>query len=325
MTADRPPAVSVLLAVLNGERWLQETLDALSAQTFGDFEVVAVDNGSTDRTPAILAAHASRDPRFRIDRWEERGVASAVNRAHALSRAPLVARMDGDDVAAPTLLEREVAVMGRDPDLVLLGVWAMLIDGEGRTLGPQRQVAGHAEIVAQFAKSQCPITASGTIMRRWAVDRVGGYRRAFTTAEDYDLWYRLSEVGRVANIPEILVRYRIHQDGGSRQITTASFDRGTVVRICGLARARGVPEPLRDDAIDLPAALAIAGLTHDAHRWRQVEIQTRRAVGTDSAITAERLLAAAGEAARSLQSPILRLRARFRVARARRRLARKAN
>jgi GT2 family glycosyltransferase len=317
------PAVSILLAVLNGERYLQETLDALSAQTFGDFEIVAVDNGSTDRTPEILAAHAARDPRLRIDRFEERGVSAAVNRAHALSRAPLVARMDGDDVAAPTLLERQVAVMAREPDLVLLGVWAMLIDAEGREIGPQRQVAAHDAIVEQFTKGQCPITTPGAIMRRWAVDRAGGYRRAFLSAEDYDLWYRLSEIGRVANIPEILVRYRLHNDGNSRQITMASFDRATVARLCGLARRRGVPEPLRGDTIDLPAALAIAGTTLEDHRWRQVEGQLRRGVATESPVVAERLFQAASEAARELRSPLRKLRARLKVANARRRRAAK--
>lgn len=275
MPPDSTPAASVLLAVLNGERWLQETLDALSAQTFGDFEIVAVDNGSTDGTPDILAAHASRDPRLRIDRWEERGVSAAVNRAHALSRAPLVARMDGDDVAAPTLLAREVAVMAREPDLVLLGVWAMLIDEEGREIGRQHQVASHEEIVRQFGQTLCPITTSGTIMRRWAVDRVGGYRRAFASAGDYDLWYRLSEVGRIANLPEILVRYRLHPGGNSQQLTTLHFDRLAVARICGIARRRGVPEPLGAAAIDLPAALAIEGVTLEAHRWRQVRRLTR--------------------------------------------------
>ena len=105
------PRVSVLLPVRDEEPFLAECLESLSAQTLADFEVIAVDDGSTDATPGILAAHARSDSRFHMLRQEPAGMVAASERARAEARAPLVARMDADDVALPERLELQVAAI----------------------------------------------------------------------------------------------------------------------------------------------------------------------------------------------------------------------
>jgi glycosyltransferase involved in cell wall biosynthesis len=129
------PAVSVLMAVRNGASYLDEALQSLAAQTFADFETIVVDNGSIDRTAAILAQWTRRESRPRAVRLDGRGLSGSLNRAASMARAPLPARLDGDDVALPHRLAVQVGAMGRQPPLGLFGSAAESIDCRGRRIG----------------------------------------------------------------------------------------------------------------------------------------------------------------------------------------------
>ena len=206
------PAVSVVMAVHNGERWLAETLASLSAQTFGDFEVVVIDDGSTDGSAAILAAAAGRDARYRVVTQTNCGLVASLNRGLAEARALLVARIDADDVAEPERFAKQVAFLATRPEVAAVGSAIRIIDGDGRFLRMQTYPCG-PEAVAKAMLRGCALAHPAVMMRRAAVQAIGGYREAFRHAEDYDLWLRLGDSHALDNLPEPLLRYRRH--GGS--------------------------------------------------------------------------------------------------------------
>ncbi len=237
------PSVSVVMAVYNGERWLAETLASLAGQTFGDFEIVAIDDGSTDGSTAILAEAAARDVRYRVITQANRGLVASLNRGLAEARAPLVARIDADDIAEPERFARQVAFLEAHPQVAVLGS-AIRIIGEDGVFGRlQSYPRGPAAVAADMLHG-CALAHPSVMMRREAVLAAGGYREAFRHAEDYDLWLRLGERHGLDNLPEPLLRYRQHGTSVSfrnrQQQALATF----VARYCAYARRSGKPDPL---------------------------------------------------------------------------------
>ena len=244
-----PPLVSVVLPVRNGEPWLAEALGSVAAQTLRDWELIAVDDGSQDGTPGVLADHAARDRRIRIIRQDALGLVAALNRGIAEAASPYIARLDADDRALPDRLERQVAAMQARPEVGLLGSWAQEIDGTGRRRGVLRPPADSAELGRLLMRGN-PFVHSSVMLRTELVRRLGGFRAAFQAAEDYDLWLRLAEAATVANLPQVLVEYRVH--GGNvtaRNAVRQAFS----ARLARLA-ARLRRETGRDPAQDLAAA-----------------------------------------------------------------------
>ena len=217
------PRVSVIMAVRNGERWLELAARSIFSQTFSDFEFIVVDDGSTDRSPHVLAALASREPRLRIVQQQPRGLVCALNRALELARGPLVARLDADDVALPHRLARQVSYYAEHADLALLGTWAEKIDALGNRIG--RLTPEHdPPKLARLLSIRNPFIHSSVMMKATLAREVGGYREACKSAEDYDLWLRLCERGTIANLPEALVHYRWHGDNATlKEATRQAF------------------------------------------------------------------------------------------------------
>lgn len=210
------PHITVLMPVRDGARWLPAAVDSVLDQSCRELELVVVDDGSTDDTAAILAAYSSREARVRVLRSEASGLVAALNRGLEAARAPLVARLDADDVTLPQRLARQAALMREDPRLELLGAWAEIIDAEGRPSGRMRRPI-EPEALRHTLRVENPFIHSTVMFRTETVRRLGGYRAAFTAAEDYDLWLRIAEVGDVANLGECLIRYRRHAGGVTRR------------------------------------------------------------------------------------------------------------
>lgn len=213
------PRVSVLMPVRNGAQWLPSAIDSVLTQSLPHIELLIIDDGSTDRTPEIVAGFAARDPRVQPIRQGALGLVTALNRGIGEARANLIARLDADDLALPERLARQVAGMDANPRLDLLGSWAEIIDGEGRVTGRLTPPPEPAQLRDTLARTN-PFIHSSVMLRAEAVRRLGGYRAAFEAAEDYDLWLRLSEHGDIAIVPEILVRYREH--GGNVTVRKAA-------------------------------------------------------------------------------------------------------
>ncbi len=196
------PAVSVLMGVRDGAAWLSRAIASVLGQTLTDLELVVVDDGSTDGTAALLSA--VRDPRLVAERQDRAGLTVALNRALGRARAPLIARLDADDVALPTRLERQRAFLQGHPEVGLLGTAARVVDGSGR----DREIIQPPEddrAIRRALIRRNPFVHSSVMARRALVSWVGGYDVSFPVAQDYDLWLRLSSLTRMANLAEPLV------------------------------------------------------------------------------------------------------------------------
>ena len=200
------PAVSVLMGVWNGAPRVREAIESVLGQTLGDLELVVVDDGSTDATASILGSFG--DPRVRVTRQRRGGLTSALRSALGLARAPLLARLDADDVALPERLERQRDFLERHPEVGLLGTAAREVDGIGREVGVVRPPTEDAALRGALIRHN-PFVHSSVMMRRSALEQAGGYDPSFPVAQDYDLWMRMSRVTRMANLPEALVVRRL--------------------------------------------------------------------------------------------------------------------
>jgi glycosyltransferase involved in cell wall biosynthesis len=216
MTATSP-TVSVLMPVYNGARYLAEAVESILAQTYRDFEFVIVDDGSTDRSPTMLDEYARRDSRVRIVRRGNTGIVGALNDAIADSKAPLIARMDADDVSLPDRLEKQVGYMREHEECVALGSRVTGIDPYGCVLFQSEHKLEHAEIDGELLNGVgWAIVHPVAMLRREAVEKVGGYRREWQWVEDLDLFLRLAEIGKLANLPDQLLCYRQHTESINR-------------------------------------------------------------------------------------------------------------
>jgi len=208
------PVVSVLLPVHDAEAYLADALRSILQQDFAGFEVVAVDDGSRDRSCEILEASARQDPRVVVLRSERRGLVETLATGFERCRGDLIARMDADDIALRSRFRRQVAFLSQHRECVLVGSAVVETDPEGRDLKVHRVPCKHEEIEAGLFKrdgaNPVPILHPTVMMRRAAAAAAGGYRPAIKASEDRDLWLRLAERGRLANLPQILLRYRLH-------------------------------------------------------------------------------------------------------------------
>ena len=203
------PAVTVLMPVYNADRFVAQTVDSVLAQTFGDFEFLIINDGSTDRSLEILQDYARRDARVRLVSRPNTGYVPALNEGLGLAKGEFLARIDADDLSHPRRLELQVARMRAEPSLVALGSNADAMDEDGRLLGDYDVPATHEEIEAAHLRGSSSIHHPAVMLRPEAVKRVGGYRAPFMPCEDFDLWLRLGEVGRLANLPEKLLTKRL--------------------------------------------------------------------------------------------------------------------
>lgn len=211
------PKVSVLLPVRNGEPYFAAALDSILSQEGIAFEVIVVDDGSTDGTSALLAA--CPDPRLRVIRREGGGLVAALNAALAEAQGEYCARMDADDIALPGRLAVQAQALDANADAVLVHGAVEVIDEADNPIGfiaaPQLdQARRRAILLSEMAGP--PIIHPTVMMRRNALIAAGGYRES-PSCEDHDLWLRLIGRGRFIAIAAPLLRYRQHAQGISRQ------------------------------------------------------------------------------------------------------------
>lgn len=252
------PRVSVILPVFDGARFLSQALDAILGQTFADFEVIAVDDGSTDTTPAILAEAAARDPRVRVERLARSGHTRATRRAIELARGELLAHCDHDDVWLPTRLARGVSYLDAHLDVAVVGTGAIVVDAEDRPLGVITHPCDPDEMARRLPVANA-ICHSSVLTRAAALRVVGGHRDAFRHASDYDLWLRMSERFRLANLPDPLVRYRVHFGNMTVVDPESAGGGGVAARASARARRAGRPDPVEDRPYTVDELLRVVG------------------------------------------------------------------
>lgn len=204
------PAISVLMPVYNAQRYVAAAVKSVLAQTFTDFELVLIDDGSTDGTLAILRDFAEHDCRVRLISRPNTGIVGALNEAIASARGEFFARMDADDICQPTRLQLQINYLRQHADCVLVGSNVMLMDVDASPIGPMPDVCiGHEHIDHALLRRGWPIVHPAVMMRAAAVKTVGGYLGKCPN-EDHDLFLRLAEVGKIENLPQVLLYYRKH-------------------------------------------------------------------------------------------------------------------
>ncbi len=205
------PRVSVIIPAYNAAATIAATIESVLGQTFRDFEIIAVDDGSTDRTLEILRGFGSR---IRILEQHNEGPAAARNAGARFSSGEYLAFLDADDVWRPAMMERAVAELEADPAAVLVYFNAVLADSDGRELGTTLvgKGYGHAPSLHELLTHLWPIMPSAAVVRRSAYERCGGYRDELKGAsfrfEDVDFWIRMREQGPFVYVAEPLVVWR---------------------------------------------------------------------------------------------------------------------
>jgi glycosyltransferase involved in cell wall biosynthesis len=222
------PLVDILVPARNAATTVRAAIESLQRQTLGDWRVIAVDDGSTDHTRALLDAMATSDPRIRVVQGPGRGVVDALNLAFGLTEAAFLARQDADDVACPDRLAQQVEYLRTHPDCVAVGCEVRHIDAEGRAIGTCSEYSAPELANTDWLPAREPYLPGPFLLaRRDAVLRAGGFR-PMHVAEDSDLCWRLQELGRLYNIPMILGEYRLH----ANSVSSRSIRHGRVMAVC---------------------------------------------------------------------------------------------
>ena len=215
------PRVSVVMPVYNGEKYLAEAVESILGQTLRDFEFVIINDGSTDGSADILRRYQQEDARIRFYHQENQGWVASANRGCQLAQGEYIARMDHDDVSLPERLARQVWYLEAHPEIGVLGTWIQEIDSSGLTRDTRRKLTMPRVIEWGLCFESC-LANPTVMMRRAVIERLGFYRAEATYAADYDLWARALSVTQLANIPEVLLQYRVWPESLSyRHLETA--------------------------------------------------------------------------------------------------------
>ncbi|HUO07673.1 MAG TPA: glycosyltransferase [Phycisphaerae bacterium] len=266
------PVVSVLIPVFNAGRWLRESVESVRGQTVGDWELIAIDDGSTDDSGAVLAELAKGDGRMRVLSRDNRGLVATRNELLGMARGEFVAWIDSDDRMTPERLALQLERFSREPGLICLGGACTLTDPEGLPIRTHAFPTDHEPLV-EIMREDIAFYFPSVTMRREAALKVGGFREPLRIGEDYDICLRMSEVGRVGNVPEVVLYYRQHMasTANAGRAKCAAY-RGLVKELAAERRWRGTDRLQRGEKVDvdfgaMPGERDVRAETHRRWAW----------------------------------------------------------
>lgn len=250
-------AISVIMSVYNGAPHIHASVQSILQQNFTDFELLILNDGSTDSSSEILNALASGDSRIRLIERENRGLVASLNELIAAAKSPLLARMDSDDIAMPDRLGLQFAYLKANPQIGILGSNTHDLDENGFLQRADEKYPLSPQDARLSLRDGPPVCHPSVMMRTDIIRALGGYRAAFRHAEDYDLWLRASLVTDISNLPQRLLLYRrspqqISQKHAAEQAKAAAIAWLDHVR-CGEGKASlfdHMPELPHYDALD---------------------------------------------------------------------------
>lgn len=211
------PKVSVLMSVYNGDRFLKESIDSILSQTFTDFEFIIVNDASTDKTPDILKSYSFRDPRIKIITNEVNlGLTKSLNVGIRNSKGEYVARLDAGDISEKDRLLKEVKFLDDNLEYVLVGTGVLFVDSDDRVIKEIKVITENEKIKRNLIKHNQFIHSS-IMIRREVLEKVGLYNEEWKYAQDYELYFRLCRYGKVANLPDYLVKYVVYENSITRK------------------------------------------------------------------------------------------------------------
>jgi glycosyltransferase involved in cell wall biosynthesis len=249
------PLVSVVMPVYNGQLHLARSVESVLRQSFSDFELLIIDDGSTDGSRDIIDRYRAGDSRITLIRQPHSGLIVALNRGCEVARGRYIARLDSDDIAIQNRFELQFHHMERHPEIVLLGGGFECIDADGLVLFVMSW-PGRNDGLHDYLLLDCYIAHTTIMFRREFFLTIGGYRPHFQDAEDYDLFLRMSDRRTVDNLPEVICQYRLHDQQISAKKIGQQIVSGIGARLATRARRANRPEPVwsampvsRDDLI----------------------------------------------------------------------------
>jgi len=242
------PLISIVMSVFNGEQFLAEAFDSLLNQTLRDFELIVVNDGSTDGSGAILDSYQKKDSRLRVYHQENKGLIFSLNRGCGLAAGEYIARMDADDVAVPDRLALQFEFLKNHPNVGVVAGAVQFIDTAGRALCTTGHPNGDQEIKSALLEYNV-IWHPTVLMRTDVFLASGGYRASFRDAEDYDLWLRIAERCQLVNLEQVLIKYRIHSNQVSQRKLKQQALSALAARTAASARKKGDPDPF--DSADM--------------------------------------------------------------------------
>jgi glycosyltransferase involved in cell wall biosynthesis len=251
---DRSPEVSVVLCVFNGVRYLASSVESVLGQAGVDLELIALDDGSTDGSLATLERYARDDARVKVLTQPNQGLTRALIRACGEARGDLIARQDADDVSLPGRLARQRDLLRSRPDVALVGCWTRFAGPEDEELATWTPPADASTATAALRTGDMGtmrgLGGHGSAMfRRADYFRCGGYRSDFYYAQDIDLWLRLTEVGSLALVPEVLYVWRFTTTSVTGRARPAQIRTAELIVEATRRRALGLDEaPVLEEA-----------------------------------------------------------------------------
>lgn len=252
------PLVSAVMPVYNAEQYVAEAIEGVLAQTLTSFEFVIVDDGSTHDSLDIVANYARKDPRIRLSRGNHHGIGHARNVGARLARGEFIAVVDADDVSCPQRFLAEARFLQEHPDYVAVGGKVLFVDPDGEPLCESELYKQTSEEIdaAHLRCDSGAISHPSAMLRKSALEAVGGYREDFQIAHDLDLFLRLAEVGKLGNVPRVLIHYRQHV-GSICHTKTAQMVREIDTAVREALTRRGMAERPRA-VTHSPEALSVA-------------------------------------------------------------------
>jgi len=209
----REPMISVIMPVYNGEKYLPEAIESILNQTYKNFEFIIINDGSTDRTEEIILSY--KDDRIIYVKNEKNlQIVESLNKGINLAKGKYIARMDADDISLPKRLEKQIEFMEKNTHVGVCGTWM-------KTFGEKNEVwkmpISHDEIVVSMLFNSCIMHPTAVIRTKVLKENNLYYDQKYNKVEDYELWTRLVKYTQFANIPEILLKYRIFENDSSRK------------------------------------------------------------------------------------------------------------
>ena len=208
------PQVSVILPVYNAEKYLAESIKSILCQTFTNFELIVLNDGSTDESASII--NSFNDNRIIYVEQENMGLANTLNKGISLSRGKYIARQDNDDISHPDRLQRQVSFLDQNEAYALVGTCASIIDASGMDTGRRHQHPVTSEYLKLDLVFDNPFVHSSIMFRKETITGIGGYQNSLDFFEDHNLWSRVSYFYEVANLSDELLKYREVPTGMSK-------------------------------------------------------------------------------------------------------------
>jgi glycosyltransferase involved in cell wall biosynthesis len=263
------------MPVYNAERFLAEAVESILGQTLRDFELVIIDDGSTDGSLGILQKYADRDTRIRLTSRPNRGLAATLAESVEQARGELIARMDADDVSLADRFERQAGYLREHPDCVIVGSPALVIDPDGDPIciwftETNHEILDAHNLLGNRGTSLCH---PSVMMRRSDVLAAGNYSQQYRIGEDLDLFLKLGERGLLANLADPLLKYRTHASNFTRTRSDEAYrDLCRVVE--DARRRRGLPPEPEAAPVPSLSTHSPAGMVKDTHEiwgWQALQ------------------------------------------------------